>query len=160
MKHAAVFLDRDGTLIEDKNYLADKKNIVWLPNVFKCLKKFRNKNYHLIIISNQSGIGRGFLSEDDYQEIKEEMCRQARKQGIVFKAVYHCPHNPEKTDCPCRKPKSLLFERAIREHDIDARHSLAIGDRERDLEPARRLGVKKTHLVVKNQGLGDVLELL
>lgn len=157
----AAFLDRDGTLIHDAHYLSRPEQIEWLPGVFDDLKYLQEEGYLLVVITNQSGIGRDYFSEDEYDTVKNEFIKQALDEGIRFAGIYHCPHWPESDGpCDCRKPGTELFERAAKDHDIDFGSSLAVGDRERDVEPALHLGVPRTFVIEKNKGLNIMMKNL
>ena len=161
MSQKAVFLDRDGTLIHDAHYLSQASDIQWLPQVFEHLRQLSSWGYLLIVITNQSGIGRGYFSQEDYEKVTTVLKKQAEAEQVVFTAIYHCPHWPEKEgSCSCRKPETGLYEKAIKEHDIDVSQSLAVGDRERDVLPAKKMGVPKNFVVPKNEGLKTMMKKL
>ena len=138
MKKKAIFLDRDGTINVDKHYLHKISDFEFLPGVIEGLKLLRDAGFLLVIITNQSGIGRGYYSEDDFNELNQWMLHELSDQGIDIAKVYYCPHYPksERGDygiiCNCRKPQLGLFEKAIKELNIDIQSSYAIGDRIRD----------------------------
>lgn len=141
MSRAAVFLDRDGTLIEDPGYLNDPDRVRFLPGVPQALARLREAGFRLIVVTNQSGIARGLITEAQYRAVADRLEELARQAGASIDGQYHCPHLPELTGpCPCRKPGLLLFQRAIADWDIDATQSWWIGDRERDVSPAEALG--------------------
>ncbi len=135
-----VFLDRDGTINIDKDYLYKIEDFEYLPGVKEGLKMFQDAGYKLIIVTNQSGIGRGYYTEKEYKELESWLVDDLRRDGINITALYFCPHHPEaavpeyRRDCDCRKPKLGMFEQAIKEYDIDINNSIAIGDKLRDLE--------------------------
>jgi D-glycero-D-manno-heptose 1,7-bisphosphate phosphatase len=161
MTKPAIFLDRDGTLIEDAHYLSRPEQIKWLPGALESLKLLQDRGYLLIVITNQSGIGRGYFSAEDYLKVENAFKQQAADNATPFEAVYHCPHWPEKDgSCDCRKPGRGLFEKALQEHDIDITKSIAVGDRERDVIPANELGVSQSFVVPKEKGLFSVIEKL
>ena len=161
MKQKAIFLDRDGTLIHDAHYLKSPQEIRWLPGVFEDLKKLSSLGYLLIVISNQSGIGRGYFTDEDYEVVKKTFIAEAEDAGVSFAAVYHCPHWPDKDGhCSCRKPAPGLFEKAISDFDLEISECLAVGDRERDLKPARDLGVAQSFLVTADEGLKSMMKML
>lgn len=154
MKKKAIFLDRDGTLIVDKNYLFKLEEIEWIKDVGVTLKWLKEQGFLLIVLTNQSGVARGLFKENDVIKVNESLQVHLQKsQGITFDSFYYCPHlkNGEiyeyAVECECRKPKNGLFERAIAEWNIDVSRSIAIGDKERDLEPASNLGVKELYLL-------------
>ena len=155
MGRKAVFLDRDGTINYDKDYLYRKEEFEFIPGVIENLKEFRQQGYLLILITNQSGVARGYYTEEDIDKLHEYMQEELRKEQAQFDAIYYCPHHRKgivkkySVECRCRKPGKLLFERAIKEYDIDPKQSIAIGDKERDLIPAEELGIKG-YLIKKN----------
>lgn len=161
MSLPAVFLDRDGTLIEDVNYLSRPDGIRWLPGVLDNLKILQNAGYLLVIITNQSGIGRGYFTEKEYEEVTAVLKAQASSSDVTFSGIYHCPHWPDQDGpCECRKPGKKLFETAVCELDIDCAQSMAIGDRERDVIPAQKCGVSRTFIVEANTGIGEMMKEL
>ncbi|MBK7596044.1 MAG: HAD family hydrolase [Gemmatimonadetes bacterium] len=137
----AVFLDRDGTLIEDPGHLADPAGVVLLPGVIDALHELTRLGYLRIIVTNQSGIGQGFFTEADFEAVQAELQRQLSAHGITIDAVYHCPHRRE-DDCDCRKPGTAMHRQAAQRFGIDLARSWCIGDRPGDLLPARALGAQ------------------
>lgn len=135
----AVFLDRDGTINVDKDYLYKIEEFEYLPGVKDALKRFQAAGYELIIITNQSGIGRGYYTEEDFKKLCDFMTEDLKKDGIEISDIYYCPHLPEaaaieyRADCDCRKPKKGMFLRAVSEHDLDITQCIAVGDKIRDL---------------------------
>ena len=134
----AVFLDRDGTINVEKNYLYKIEDFEFLPGVIEGLKLLQDAGYLLIIITNQSGIARGYYTEEDFNRLNNWMLNQLAEYGINITKVYYCPHLPDATvkeyriDCECRKPKLGMYYQAIRDYDIDLGQSYAIGDKIRD----------------------------
>ena len=131
-KNKAVFLDRDGTINYDYGYVHKKDKLKFLPGVIESLERLNNAGYLLIIITNQSGIGRGYFTLEEYNEFNNYMLEKLKEQGINITKVYYCPHT-DNDNCNCRKPKLGLFYQAIDEYNIDLNESYAIGDNERDL---------------------------
>ena len=144
----AIFLDRDGTINVEKHYLYRKEDFEFIDGVPQALKAFREKGYLLILVTNQSGIARGYYSLADMEKLHEYMQSELMKYNVQFDDIFYCPHYSDavlreyRIDCDCRKPKTGMFERAIKKYDIDIHSSYAIGDRERDLIPAEKLGAK------------------
>lgn len=134
----AVFLDRDGTINVDKNYLYRTEDFEFLPGAVDALKMLQSAEYLLIIITNQSGIGRGYYTEEDFLKLNEYMKAELSKAGVNISAVYYCPHLPDaqveryRKVCTCRKPATGLFEQAVRDFNIDLSKSFAVGDKLRD----------------------------
>ncbi|MDD3453397.1 MAG: HAD family hydrolase [Bacilli bacterium] len=126
-----IFLDRDGTINFDSGYLHEIEKFKFLPGVIDGLKSLQNMGFKLIIVTNQSGIERGFFNEFDYKILTDYMLNELEKEGIKIEKVYYCPHFF--SNCNCRKPKLELFYKAKDEYDIDFSKSYAIGDKKRDL---------------------------
>ncbi|MGH7444766.1 MAG: D-glycero-alpha-D-manno-heptose-1,7-bisphosphate 7-phosphatase [Longimicrobiales bacterium] len=137
----AVFLDRDGTLIEERSYLADPAGVRLLPGVVDGLRALRAAGYKLIVITNQSGIARGLINEAQYERVRARLDALLALGGVALDGVYHCPHHPAITGaCACRKPGVELYERAATDHAIDLHRSAFVGDKPADVEPAAVLG--------------------
>lgn len=134
----AVFLDRDGTINVDKAYLSKIEEFEYLPDVIEGLRMLQDAGFILIIVTNQSGIARGYYSEEDFLELNEWMLSDLKKKGIKIAKVFYCPHHPTalvekyRIDCECRKPKLGMYEKAIKEFNIDISLSYTIGDKLRD----------------------------
>ena len=144
----AVFLDRDGVINLDKAYVSKIEDFEFCKGIFEALKHFQNLGYLLIIVTNQSGIGRGYYSEEDFQKLTAWMQKEFLHVKIKIDAIYHCPHAPE-ANCGCRKPKSGMFLKAIEDFDIDVCSSWMIGDKPSDIEAANGAGITKTILLGK-----------
>lgn len=140
--HRAVFLDRDGTLIEEGDYLADPDGVRLLPGVPEALLRFRSAGFLLVVVTNQSGIARGILSQDDYQAVADRLEEVLDAVGIRLDATYLCACHPDFSDgpCRCRKPATGMYESAQRDLDIDLAASVYVGDRISDAQPAITLG--------------------
>lgn len=137
----AALLDRDGTLIEDASYLADAERVRLLPGVTDAVRALNDLGLAVIVITNQSGIAQGLLTESQYQRTRERLDDLLRSGGARIDATYHCPHYPPITGpCECRKPGTLLYRRAEEDHGIDLGQSLYVGDRFRDIEPGLTFG--------------------
>jgi len=137
-----AFLDRDGTLIRNAHYLSRPEQIEILPGVSEGLLLLMREKFRLIILTNQSGIGRGYFSEDDLEQIHTKLKQLFAAQSIYFDGIYHCPHRPDEI-CPCRKPKTDMLMNALRDHSIDLRRdqALMIGDSDADIGLARNVGI-------------------
>lgn len=137
----AVFLDRDGTLIADRHYIRDPAGVELLPGAGRALARLNRAGIPVVVVTNQSGIGRGYFTFADYERVAARLDELLAVEEAKLDAVYVCPHAPStETPCACRKPGLLLFERAIREHGISGTASFFIGDRWRDVAPARAFG--------------------
>jgi formyltetrahydrofolate-dependent phosphoribosylglycinamide formyltransferase len=150
----AVFLDRDGTVIADPGYLGKADDVCVLPGAAEAIVRLNVAGLPVIMITNQSGIGRGHYSEADFRAVQDELERRLTEAGARLDAVYFCPHDPTVHACLCRKPGTELFERAIAEHDLDPSASWFVGDRDRDVAPARRWGARAV-LVAAEDGSFD-----
>lgn len=134
----AVFLDRDGTINVEKNYLYKIEDFEFLPGVFEALQLLQKEGYLLIVITNQSGIGRGYYTLDDFEKLNNWMIEQLQMRSINITEVFFCPHyiNPRaakyKAPCHCRKPEIGMYELAVQKYNINLEYSWSIGDRIRD----------------------------
>jgi D-glycero-D-manno-heptose 1,7-bisphosphate phosphatase len=136
-----IFLDRDGTLIHDKGYTYRTEDYRLLPQALEGLQAFARQGFRFVILTNQSGIGRGFFSEDDYQTFERYLSDDLQRQGIALEASYHCPHTPA-DGCDCRKPGTDLFKRAQRELGAVLSESWMIGDKLSDIQAGDRAGCR------------------
>src|SRR5437773_5109779 len=136
---SAVFIDRDGTIMEDCVYCSDPKNVKIFPRVAEALRRLKSKGFKLIIITNQSGIGRGLFTIEQYRAVEAEVLRQLG-DGLID-ATYFCPDVPGQHSS-CRKPAPGMIVQATREHRIDLSRSFFIGDKEIDAECGRNAGVR------------------
>jgi D-glycero-D-manno-heptose 1,7-bisphosphate phosphatase len=135
----AVFLDRDGTLMIDKGFVGDPEGVELLPTVVEGLRAFGEAGFARIVVSNQSGVARGYFDAAAVARVHDELREQLRRGGADVDAFYFCPHYNE--GCVCRKPASGMIERAAREHTLDLPASAVIGDRDVDINLARTAGV-------------------
>jgi histidinol-phosphate phosphatase family protein len=137
----AVFFDRDGTLIDDVNYIARPDQVRLRPGAARAVARVRAAGWAAIVVTNQSGIARGLLSEDDYRRVEARLAELLAAEGASLDASYFCPHLPEVTGpCDCRKPGVALYETAAAEHEIDLARSAYVGDRLRDIQAAKQFG--------------------
>jgi len=137
----AVFLDRDGTIVEDPGFLHEPGKVKLLPGAAGAIKQLHDRGFLVIIATNQSGIARGLYTAEDYAAVQRRLAELLRKQGAHVDAAYFCPHHPLFTGpCDCRKPGSKLFREAQQALDIDFTRSWWVGDRLADVQPARILG--------------------
>lgn len=137
----AVFLDRDGTINRDYGYVYQKDKLEFMPGVLQALKRIKKAGFLLLIVTNQSGIGRGYFSKEQYREFEAILLEQMAQQGVIIDKVYVCPHAPGE-GCSCRKPLLGMFYQAAEEFDIDWENSYAIGDKERDLSICEKEKIK------------------
>jgi len=137
----AVFLDRDGTIIEDPGYLHRPGDVRLLPGAREGLRRLANQGWPLVIASNQSGIARGLYDARAFYATMDRLHGLLSGAGVTIRAAYFCPHHPDVTGpCPCRKPGPRLFERAAADLGLDLAASWYVGDRFRDVQPAGRFG--------------------
>lgn len=135
----AIFLDRDGTINVDVDYLHEPDKLVFIDGAIEALSLLKAQGYRLIVISNQSGIGRGYFEARDVEFLHEYMNRILQKNKAAIDAFYYCPH-VEQDGCTCRKPRTGLIDRAVAECDIDLSCSYMVGDRETDIMTAVNAG--------------------
>jgi D-glycero-D-manno-heptose 1,7-bisphosphate phosphatase len=143
----AAFFDRDGTLIEDVGYLSDINQISIIPQAIKFCLEYQTLGYDLFIVTNQSGIARGYFSEGDLQIINDHVVKLFEAERVFFRACYYCPHHPTeaviecyKKKCNCRKPKPGMLLKAAEEYNIDLSKSLMFGDKQRDIDAGAAVG--------------------
>lgn len=154
----AILLDRDGVINRERDdYTYRMEDFEILPGVTDALSLLQKKGYLLIIISNQSGIAKGIYSIDDVEKLHEYLKKQLQKQGIKIEEIYYCPHHPEYGSCICRKPDSLLVEKALARFNVDPEKSYFIGDKERDVFAGKKAGVKGI-LIASNSFLPDAVK--
>ena len=140
-RRRAAFLDRDGTLVEDAHYLSRPEQLRLLPGAADAVRRLDQAGVPVVVVTNQSGIARGLLSEAEYAAVELALDGMLRAEGARLRASYHCPHLPEITGpCDCRKPGTLLYERAAGDLGLDLAASLYVGDKWRDVAPALRFG--------------------
>ena len=135
----AIFIDRDGTIMEDTDYCSHPKDVRIFPGVLEALRRLKSRGFKLIIITNQSGIGRGLFTLDQYRAVESEVLRQLG-DGLVD-ATYYCPDAPGQYS-DCRKPAPGMVVKATRDYQIDLSRSFLIGDKEVDVECAHNAGVR------------------
>lgn len=141
LRRPAVFLDRDGTVIQDVGYINNPNNVRLLPGSGECLIALQKMDFLLIIISNQSGIGRGWITEEQAVQVHQRMNELLLEQGIRIDGAYYCTHDPRE-GCRCRKPLPGMINEAISDYHVDAHHSYIIGDRVSDIKAGHRAGVQ------------------
>jgi D-glycero-D-manno-heptose 1,7-bisphosphate phosphatase len=152
-EHRAAFLDRDGVINEERNFVHRVEDFRFLPGVMEACREFVRAGYLLVIVTNQSGIARGYYDTRDYERLTAWMKERFVEAGAPLTAVYHCPHHPEaavpslRLACDCRKPAPGLILQATRELDIDLGRSFLVGDKISDIEAGRAAGVGKCFLM-------------
>jgi D-glycero-D-manno-heptose 1,7-bisphosphate phosphatase len=154
----AIFLDRDGVINKkgDSYYVCRKEDFILNNGVTEALQYFIGKGYLLVVITNQGGIARKLFTSDDLENLHKFMAGELRKENIELTGIYYCPHHPDIESCLCRKPGTLLFEKAIEDYDIDPSLSFMIGDSEIDIEAAEKMGITAILIPVN----GNMMELI
>ena len=148
MKLKAAFFDRDGVLNVDKSYLYKIEDLEWIDGAKEALAYLTQHGYTIFVVTNQSGIARGYYTVDDMNKLHEFMAQQVAAAGGKIEKIYYCPHLPEgkiaeyAVECDCRKPKPGLILHAFEEYDIDKDAAFLIGDKPRDVESAEAAGIK------------------
>ena len=148
MGNKAFFFDRDGVLNVEKHYLYRKEDFIWIPGAIEAVQACNAQGYLVIVITNQSGVARGYYTEQDVQELHKWMNLELRKENAHIDAFYYCPHHPMaknkayKTDCDCRKPKPGMVNAACQRFGIDKAQSFFVGDKESDIDCAKNAGVR------------------
>ncbi len=149
-KKPALFLDRDGVINVEKNYLHKKEDFEFIDGIFDLCHAYQDNGYLIVVVTNQSGIARGYYTEDDFADLTFWMIDTFASKDIKIEKVYHCPHHPDiNGECECRKPHPGMLLQAEKELNVDLKHSLLIGDSERDIQAAHNAGVKETYLFSK-----------
>jgi D-glycero-D-manno-heptose 1,7-bisphosphate phosphatase len=151
MKKRALFLDRDGTLIEEKTYLSRPEGVVVVPGAGPALRQLREAGFLLYMVTNQSGIGRGYYTEEDMKRVNARLCELLARDGVKFEGIYFAPEAPEHPSRG-RKPSPVFLEDARDEHGVDLGSSYMMGDKMIDLECGWNAGVKRSILVRTGYG--------
>jgi D-glycero-D-manno-heptose 1,7-bisphosphate phosphatase len=141
LSRRAAFVDRDGTIIEDVDYISRPDDVRLRPGAAEAIATLNARDVPVVVITNQSGIAQGRFSVEDYERVRDRIDEVLAEHGARIDATYYCPHYPaDSGECGCRKPGTLLFDEAIADLDIDAASSLFAGDRLRDVIPAKTYG--------------------
>lgn len=147
MKTPALFLDRDGTINEEVDFLTNPDHLHLLPGVTDALRDAIKAGFKIFIITNQSGIARGLLSEERLKQIHASLLHQLESEHVTIDGIYYCPHHPDfgeppyRKECNCRKPKPGMIEDAARAFDLDLSRSYVIGDRMIDIQTGNNIGI-------------------
>lgn len=164
MKRKACFIDRDGVLIEEKNYLSDPSNVVLIPGAVEAVKKLHAAGYLVIMISNQAGIAKGYFKPEDLQAVETKLDELLSLEGIALDGKYHCYHHPQGVVpeytkvCECRKPAPGMLLRAVADFDLDPAECFMIGDRTSDLEAGFNAGCGAVAQVYTGHGTKEQFE--
>jgi len=144
----ALFLDRDGVINVEKDYLYKIEDFEFIEGIIDVCKKYQSLGYLIVVVTNQSGIARKMYTESDFQKLTEWMKEEFLKQGVKISDVLHCPHHPEISgECSCRKPNPGMLLQAAQKYNIDLKHSILIGDKERDIEAGFAAGLHECYLL-------------
>ena len=145
MNHPAVFLDRDGTLIEDRGHLSDPAQVVFFPETLQALRRVQTR-FLLFIVTNQSGVARGGLRPEEVQRVNAHVVEHLGREGVVIREVYCCPHARE-DGCACIKPKPYFLLKASGDHGVDLSRSFVVGDHPTDVELAVNAGARGIYVL-------------
>lgn len=158
---AAAFIDRDGVINAELNYVGRPEDFHLLPQAVDGLQRLAAQGFALVVVTNQAGIAKGMYDEAAYEHLTRHMVALLRSQGVHLAAVYHCPHHPQGSvaryaiDCDCRKPAPGMLLRAAAEHGLDLARSVLVGDKPSDTAAGRAAGVRWTVLVESGHALPD-----
>ena len=155
MSIKTIFLDRDGVINKEINYLHKIDDFEFIDGVFETCQYLISLDYQIIVITNQSGISRGYYTEKDFQIITEWMIAEFQKNDIIILDIFHCPHLPN-SNCNCRKPKPGMLLDAKYKHNIDMQNSWLIGDKEIDIIAANSSGITNTILVKSGHKINEI----
>ncbi|HPX05640.1 MAG TPA: HAD family hydrolase [Tenuifilaceae bacterium] len=144
-KSAAIFLDRDGTLVEDVGFISNPSQVMFFPFTVEALKMLQ-PHFRLFIVTNQSGIAKGNVTVDEVERVNAFIEEHLRNQGVTIEQTYYCPHNAE-DGCSCKKPSPYFINKAVSLFDIDLSQSFMVGDHPSDVEFGRNAGVKSVYLL-------------
>jgi heptosyltransferase-2 len=153
-----VFLDRDGTLNEDTGYVKSPEELRLLPGVVTALGRLKGAGARVIVLTNQSGIARGYFNFSDLEAIHSKLRQQLGEAGVELDGLYLCPHHPDDR-CTCRKPARGMVERAVADFPIDLARSYVVGDSARDIELAKRIGAQAALVMTGPSGREALAEL-
>lgn len=158
----AVFLDRDGTLIRDRHYLGDPEGVEWFPGTREALLRLHEAGFELVVVTNQSGVARGFIEERDVESVHERLRRDLRDHGVPLAGIYYCPYLSDaprekyRRDSVLRKPAPGMIHRAADELGLDLTASYMVGDKSSDVEAGRRAGCRTVRVLTgKGEGASE-----
>lgn len=156
----AIFLDRDGTLNIDYGYVHEIDQFHFIEGSIEALQQLKQMGYLLVLVTNQSGIARGYFSEQQFLQLTEWMDWSLADRGVDLDGIYYCPHHPDgigefKQDCDCRKPKAGMLNQAIKELKIDSARSIMIGDKMEDMIAGKSAGIKTNVLVRSGKPISE-----
>lgn len=146
MNAPAIFLDRDGVINRDRQFVYRIEDFQFIEGVVDAVREMANRGFKVVVVTNQSGIGRGYYTQQDFDVLNEWMLATLRRQGVSVSGVYHCPHSPDAA-CECRKPKPGMILQAARELNLCLKDSWMVGDKPSDIAAAHSAGISNTVLV-------------
>lgn len=150
--YKALFLDRDGVINIEKDYLYKIEDFEFIDGIIDLCKHFINLNYMIVVVTNQSGIAREYYTQHEFEVLTQWMINEFMKSGVEISRVYNCPHHPDISgQCDCRKPKPGMLLDAQKDFNIDLSASIMIGDKERDIEAGLNAGLKESYLFDESQ---------
>lgn len=153
----ALFLDRDGVINIEKNYLYKIEDFEFIDGVFDTCRYFQERGYLLIIITNQAGIARGIYSEEDLKKLTEWMIEKFSNVDILISKTYYCPHHPDFMDtCQCRKPNPGMILQAQKDFNLDLSKSILVGDKESDIQAGINSGINQNILVRSGHSVDEI----
>ncbi len=159
MKNKALFLDRDGVINVEKNYLFRIEDFEFCKGIFQIVKFFESRGYLIFVVTNQSGIGRGYYSLKSFHKLTNWMVKKFQQKNIKITRVYYCPHSPD-FECSCRKPKNQMLEDAIDFYEIDRKKSWLIGDKISDILAGKRSNIGNLILINEKNNYNEKINFL
>jgi len=152
----ALFLDRDGVINVEKDYLYKIEDFEFIDGIFNLCKYYTDLGYIIVVVTNQSGIARNYYSKEDFNRLTVWMKEEFLKNSITIEDVYYCPHHPDISgECSCRKPKPGMLLDAAKDHNIDLSSSLIVGDKERDIEAGLNASLTETYLFDESKSVQE-----
>ncbi|WP_107691894.1 D-glycero-alpha-D-manno-heptose-1,7-bisphosphate 7-phosphatase [Campylobacter concisus] len=156
MLHKALFLDRDGVINIEKNYLYKISEFEFIDGIFDVCRYFQRLDYFIVVITNQAGIARGLYTEDNFIKLNNWMIGEFKSNNINITKVYYCPHHPEfGVECECRKPRPGMILRAKAEIGIDLQNSILVGDKISDVEAGINAGIGRNYLITTDSSIKE-----
>ena len=153
----AAFVDRDGTIIEDAHYISRPEQLRLIAGAAEAIRRLNDAGVLVVVVTNQSGIARGMITEEEYERVAERVSLVVREAGAAIDATYYCPHHPAITgSCDCRKPGLGMYQQARDDLDLDLHASLYVGDKWRDVAPGIELGGRAILVVSPETPAGDL----